>query len=118
MSLVGLAGIIALPQNVTIPVGSNGTFVCKSSSSIIWIVGQNRNSGTTILTANNDDVPSLSFFNTSSGYTSSYTLSGETSNNLTRVWCVSSFPELGHYLDNSSSPAVSLQIYGRCHSFC
>ena len=106
----GLAGIIAFPQNVTIPVGSNGTFVCKSNSSIVWIVDQG--SGNNILSANHN-VPSLSFFNTSTGYTSTYTLSGEASNNITRVWCVSSYLELAHYLDNVNRPAVSLQLYGR-----
>ena len=102
-----LADIISFPENLTLPVGSNGTFTCKSNSTIIWIV---RNDVTTLYFMTT--APSfITFSPKGPGYISQLTLPGELSNNFTTVGCVATHTDIGHFFTNSGR-AATFKLYG------
>lgn len=91
--------------------GGNGTFVCTSNSSIVWIV---REPGSTHLYYLNSAVPSfVTFSPRGSGWTSTLTIPGIQSKNLTIVVCGAN--ELEGISQPNSSGAV-LRIYGKLGS--
>ena len=107
-------GITLFPQNLTIPTGKNGTFDCISNSSIVWLTkGAGSQAAINIynMLSARESPFSFSFFQHSgNGWTSTLTIPGIQSNNLTTVACATAGSEI--YAAYEVSGAV-LRLYGK-----
>lgn len=118
--LAGTPHVILFPENVTLPLGENGTFLCTSAADVTYWKVNNTTINTERFLRNrtlmeeykNRGIFISNFLTSGDNYTSRLTITGDERNNFTKIQCAI-VSAIFDSIDFDEDQAAFLRVFGK-----